>query len=63
MSNSTNDTKKGLGFLQVLTLIFITLKLTGNIDWSWWYVLLPIIIPIAIMIVVLCVVLVRSCSN
>ncbi len=29
-------------FLPVLTLIFITLKLTGHITWSWWYVLLPI---------------------
>lgn len=29
-------------FLSLLTLIFITLKLTDNIDWSWWWVLSPI---------------------
>lgn len=31
-------------FLSLLTLIFITLKLCEVIDWSWWLVLLPIII-------------------
>lgn len=30
-----------MGFTEVLTLIFVTLKLTGAIDWSWWLVLLP----------------------
>jgi hypothetical protein len=28
-----------LGFLSTLTLIFITLKLTNVIAWSWWWVL------------------------
>ena len=28
-------------FFAVLTLLFITLKLTGHITWSWWLVLLP----------------------
>jgi len=31
-----------MGFLEVLLLIFITLKLTGFIDWSWWWVLSPL---------------------
>lgn len=30
-----------MGFFQVLTLIFVTLKLTNTIDWSWFWVLLP----------------------
>lgn len=30
-----------MGLLEVLTLIFITLKLMGHIDWSWWWVLSP----------------------
>ena len=25
----------------ILGLVFIILKLTGNIDWSWWWVTLP----------------------
>lgn len=34
-------------FFGVLTLIFITLKLIGVIDWNWIIVLSPIVIPIA----------------
>lgn len=30
-----------LSLTQVLTLIFIILKLTKNIDWGWWWVLSP----------------------
>lgn len=30
-------------FLDHLTLLFIALKLTGYIDWSWFFVLLPMI--------------------
>lgn len=40
---------RGLGFLQILTLIFITLKLTNYINWSWFWVLSPLIIPIGIV--------------
>jgi uncharacterized membrane protein len=31
----------GFPILGVLGLIFVTLKLTKVIDWSWWYVTLP----------------------
>lgn len=31
-----------IGFLGLLTIVFITLKLTGFITWSWWLVLLPL---------------------
>jgi len=34
------------GFSTILVLIFITLKLTGYIQWSWWWVLSPIWISI-----------------
>lgn len=37
----------GLGFGSLLTLIFITLKLTGFIAWSWLWVLSPLWIPLA----------------
>jgi len=32
----------GIGFTGTLLLIFITLKLTHLIDWSWWWVLSPL---------------------
>jgi hypothetical protein len=43
-----------VGFLGALGLIFITLKLTGFIDWAWIWVLSPLwIIAILILLVVL----------
>lgn len=32
----------GLGLGTVLFLIFLVLKLTGHIDWSWWWVTAPL---------------------
>ena len=34
--------KNAFPFLPILTLIFITLKLTGHISWSWWWVTAPL---------------------
>lgn len=36
------EMKNGLSFIDVLALIFITLKLCGVITWSWLYVLMPV---------------------
>lgn len=32
----------GVSFLGLLGILFIALKLTGYIAWSWWLVLLPL---------------------
>jgi len=40
----------GIGFTGLLTIVFTTLKLTGHIDWSWWWVLLPSWGPAAIIL-------------
>lgn len=46
MSTETNSS--GIGFCGLLTIVFITLKLTNYIDWSWWLVLSPMWIPLAL---------------
>lgn len=33
-----------MGITEVLTVVFVVLKLVGTIDWSWWLVFLPEII-------------------
>lgn len=38
----------GISFMGMLTVAFIVLKLTNHIDWSWWWVLLPLWLPITI---------------
>ena len=37
-----------MGFAEVLTVVFIVLKLVGRIEWSWFLVLLPEIIAMVI---------------
>lgn len=56
MNNATTKVEGSFPFLSILCLIFITLKLTGYITWSWWWVLAPIWIPISIIIVVFVIV-------
>jgi hypothetical protein len=41
-SNSSSTSGGGISFIGLLTIVFITLKLTGYITWSWWWVLSPI---------------------
>lgn len=40
-------------FFPALTLIFIVLKLTSVIAWSWWWVLAPLWAPILILFILL----------
>jgi|GEM_PF-3381926 len=49
-----------LGFFSLLALIFITLKLLGYIDWSWWLVLLPAYGGLVIMLVLFVILLVLN---
>lgn len=50
MSTQTtnNVSSGGAGFTGLLTIVFIVLKLTGFIDWSWFWVLSPLWIGIVI---------------
>jgi hypothetical protein len=52
MSNSSSSSSGGIGFGGLLAIVFITLKLLGKIDWSWWWVLSPIWIVFAIILFV-----------
>lgn len=43
LAREQRPSNNGIGFLGLLAIVFITLKLTGVIDWSWWLVLLPVL--------------------
>ena len=45
-----------IGIFGVLGVVFVTLKLTENIDWSWWLVLLPFYGGLIIWLVIIVVV-------
>jgi hypothetical protein len=42
MTTSCKEIKMKIGFFGILGLVFIVLKLTEVVAWSWWIVLLPI---------------------
>ena len=58
--NTKVNVSVGGGFLGLLTLLFITLKLCGVIAWSWWWVLAPIWISWGLVIVLTVVALVLA---
>ena len=47
-----NQTSGGIGFAGILTIVFIVLKLTRVIAWSWWWVLSPIWLSFCIFIII-----------
>lgn len=51
MKDSTST--GGISFFGLLTIVFITLKLIGMIDWSWLWVLSPVWIPFALVFLIL----------
>ena len=50
-----NRDTSGVGFLEILAVLLIGLKLTGHITWSWIWVLSPLWIPMGIALLVLSV--------
>lgn len=52
-NNGNKVGQVGIGFTQALFLLFLGLKLTHVIDWSWWWVTAPLWIPIAVLLFVL----------
>jgi hypothetical protein len=54
----TRSTNNSVGFGGLLTILFIGLKLTGYIEWSWWWVLSPIWIGLALVLVIVAVILI-----
>ena len=49
MSSNNNSSGAGIGFLGLLTIAFIVLKLTKCIAWSWWWVLAPMWMSLALV--------------
>ena len=52
INKQVNNNSGGIGFLGLLAIVFITLKLTEFIDWSWWWVTAPLWVIPALLIVI-----------
>jgi len=53
--SSASTTGSGLSLSTVVFVVFLVLKLTNNIDWSWWWVTSPLWIPLSLLLVFLIV--------
>lgn len=42
MSEKNSTSSSGFGLIRFLTIVFVVLKLTGLINWSWLWVLSPL---------------------
>lgn len=42
----------GIGLGTILFVVFLVLKLTETIDWSWWWVTAPLWIPVGLVLVI-----------
>jgi hypothetical protein len=51
MSNSSSSSS-GVGFFGLLAVLFIGLKLTNVITWSWWLVMLPLYGPVVLALII-----------
>lgn len=62
---STNS--GGIGFFGLLAILFIALKLTGVINWSWWWVTSPLwgglALWLAIISIIFVVALIATARN
>lgn len=53
MSEKQVTSSGGIGFAGLLTIVFITLKLTGVISWSWLWVLSPLWISFLLALLII----------
>jgi len=51
MDNKINF-KETITFSGLLSLIYMTLKLTGHITWSWWWIPLPLLILLIMVMII-----------
>lgn len=62
--NDKSRTGGGIGFLGMLAILFIGLKLAGFVTWPWWVVLLPLWGPLAALAVFVIVLLaIAACGR
>lgn len=53
MSNQSQVKSEGFGLGTVLFIVFLILKLTKTIAWSWWWVTAPLWGPFALVVFIM----------
>jgi hypothetical protein len=60
---ANDKASSGISLGTVLFLIFLVLKLTNHIDWSWWWVTAPLWIPLLLGVAILTIVVIIKISK
>ena len=60
MGSNTTIADDVRGLAETLLAIFVVLKLTGLIHWSWWWVFAPFWIPAAVALIAIVVLILAS---
>ena len=53
---SSSSSSGGIGVVGLLGVVFVVLKLTGYINWSWWYVTMPFWGGLVLVLVILAII-------
>ena len=59
---SSKNNGSGIGFLGVLQIIFIVLKLCNVLQWSWWMVFIPAYISAGLTIILIVIAIILNWS-
>ena len=57
---SSKNNGSGIGFLGVLQIIFIVLKLCNVLQWSWWMVFIPAYISAGLTVILIVIGIILS---
>lgn len=55
--NDKQAAASGIGLFDLLFVVFLVLKLTNVIAWSWWWITAPLWVPLALVILILLVII------
>lgn len=57
---SSENNGSGIGFLGVLQIVFIVLKLCNVLQWSWWMVFIPAYISAGLTLILIVVAIILN---
>lgn len=57
---SSENNGSGIGFLGVLQIVFIVLKLCNVLQWSWWMVFIPAYISAGLTIILIMIAIISN---
>jgi hypothetical protein len=60
MSKEQTTTAISSSLTTILFIVLLVLKLTGNIDWSWWWVTSPLWLPVVILFAIVSILLIAG---